>query len=189
MRETTPPLLVESSTDLPDQAALAALRAWYAGVPTRDAVLRYLPESVSQGQSVRRVMSEIRRRLVRCALARHRNDLAALFAHRTAERVKHARRVAQAIEALRIATVVTPSITDAIERWLPPRAVRALHAHGIITLAELTLRIPRRRLWWTVIPKLGQESAKQIEAFFAEHPALTERARALIKSTGSSTVL
>jgi len=70
-------------------------------------------------------MSEIRRQLIRCALARHRDELAALFAHRTVERVKHARRVAQAIEMLRIAAVATPSITDAIERWLPPRAVRA----------------------------------------------------------------
>lgn len=59
--------------------------------------------------------------------------------------MKHARRVAQAIEALRIASVATPSIIDAIERWLLPRAVRALRAHGINTLTELTLRIPRRR--------------------------------------------
>jgi site-specific recombinase XerD len=184
-----PPLLSGSNSDLPDHAALAALRAWYAGVPTRDAVVRYLPGSVWQGRSVRRVISDIRRQLIRCALARHCDDLAALFAHRTAERVKHARRVAHAIEALRIAAVATPSITDPIQRWLPPRAVRALHAHGIATLAELTLRIPRRKQWWKAIPKLGQESARQIEAFFAAHPALTDRARALIKSTGSPIVV
>lgn len=59
--------------------------------------------------------------------------------------------------------------------------MRALLAHGITILAELTLRIPRRRQWWTVIPKLGQEAARQIEVFFAAHPALTDRARALIK--------
>jgi site-specific recombinase XerD len=188
-RDTHPPLLTESNSDLPAHAALAALRAWYAGVPTREAVVRYLPESISPGHSARHVMSEIRRQLIRCALARHRDDLAAVFGHRSAERVKQARRVAQAIETLRIAAVASPSITDAIERWLPPRAVRALLAHGITTLAELTLRIPRRRQWWKVIPKLGQDSARQIEAFFADHPALTERARALIKSTGSPIVV
>ncbi|OTP65239.1 Integrase [Caballeronia sordidicola] len=95
----------------------------------------------------------------------------------------------KATEELRAATVATPSITDEIERWLPPRAVRALHAHGIKTLAELTLLIPRRKQWWTAIPKLGQTSAQQIEAFFAAHPALTDRACALIKSTGSPIVV
>jgi hypothetical protein len=39
------------------------------------------------------------------------------------------------------------------------------------------------------VPKLGQERARQIEAFFADHPALTERARALIKSTGPAIVV
>ena len=51
-----PPLLSGSNSDLPDHAALAALRAWYAGVPTREAVVRYLPGSVWQGRSARRGM-------------------------------------------------------------------------------------------------------------------------------------
>jgi hypothetical protein len=139
MREThlpqLPPLVTGSRTDLldhaalPDHAALAALRAWYAGVPTREAVVRYLPESISQGHAARRVMSEIRRQLIRCALARHRDDLAALFAHRSAERVKQARRVAQALKRgaqltsvrdnLRHASISTTSIylhSDEVER-------------------------------------------------------------------------
>ncbi|WP_158937413.1 phage integrase family protein [Burkholderia sp. S171] len=183
------PHLSGQSSELPDGDALAALRSWYEGVPTRDAVIRYLPHLLTPGKSARGVLSEIRRQLIRCALTRHRDDLAKLFAVRTAERVRHARHVAKAIEVLRVATVATPSITDEIERWLPPRAVHALHAHGIKTLAELTLRIPRRKQWWTAIPKLGQTSAQQIEAFFAAHPALTERARSLIKSTGSPIVV
>jgi site-specific recombinase XerD len=175
--------------DFPDNDALAALRSWYEGIPTREAVVRYLPHLLTRGKSARGVLSEIRRELIRCALARHRDDLAKLFSRLPAERVNHALRVAKAIEALRVATVATPSITDDIERWLPPRAVHALHAHGSKSLAELTLRIPRRKQWWTAIQKLGQASARQIEAFFAAHPALTERARALIKSTGSPTVV
>jgi site-specific recombinase XerD len=183
------PQLKNKTSDLPDDDALAALRSWYEGVPTRDAVVRYLPHLLTPGKSARGVLSAIRRQLIRCALTRHRDDLAKLFALRTPERVKHARRVAKAIEALRVATVATPSITDDIERWLPPRAIHALQAHGITTLAELTLRIPRRKQWWTAIPKLGQTSAQQIEAFFAAHPTLTDRARALIKSTGSTVVV
>ncbi len=183
------PQLIAETSDLPDENALAALRSWYEGVPTRDAVVRYLPHLLTPGKSARGVLSAIRRQLIRCALARHRDDYVELFSLRTAERVKHARRVAKAIEALRIATVAAPSITDDIERWLPPRAIHALQAHGITTLAELTLRIPRRKQWWTAIPKLGQTSARQIEAFFAAHPTLTDRARALIKSTGSPIVV
>ncbi|OJA72392.1 hypothetical protein BGV72_29075 [Burkholderia ubonensis] len=73
-----------------------------------------------------------------------------------------------------------PLITDTIELWLPPRIVEALHAHGIRTLADLTVRIPRRRCWWSAIAGLGVAGASRIEAFFAAHPALSERARALI---------
>ncbi|ALD90599.1 integrase/recombinase XerC [Cupriavidus gilardii CR3] len=58
--------------------------------------------------------------------------------------------------------------------------MRALRAHGISTLADLTVRVPRRRRWWGAIPGLGQASARHIEAFFHAHPRLTERARALI---------
>ena len=58
--------------------------------------------------------------------------------------------------------------------------MQALRAHGIGTLADLTVRMPRRRRWWAIVPGLGPASARQIEGFFAQHPRLTERARALI---------
>jgi len=47
----------------------------------------------------------------------------------------------------------------------------------------VTVRIPRRRQWWKAVPGLGSAAARRIEAFFAAHPALTERARALIAAT------
>jgi hypothetical protein len=52
----------------------------------------------------------------------------------------------------------------------------------------LTVRISRRRQWWTVIPGLGLASARRIEAFFAAHLALTQRARALIIADRQSVV-
>jgi site-specific recombinase XerD len=88
--------------------------------------------------------------------------------------------VAHAIDQLRDAHPPLPQIADPVERWFGARTVRALHAHGIVTLADLTVRIPRRRQWWRAIPDLGATSAKRIDAFFGAHPALTERARALI---------
>ncbi|WP_232429013.1 phage integrase family protein [Burkholderia ubonensis] len=56
-----------------------------------------------------------------------------------------------------------PQVSDPVDVWLSSRAVAALHQHGIRTLAELTVRIPRRRRLWLTIPGLGVRSARQIE--------------------------
>jgi site-specific recombinase XerD len=159
---------------------LAVLRAWYAGLPVREAVERYQPASLGYGKSARGVLGRIRRRLQAVARAAHRDDLAALFDHPADERGRHAKAVAQAIEALRTARPPEPQITDDLAQWFAPRAVRVLHVHGIHTLADLTVRIPRRRQWWKAVPGLGVASARAIEQFFAAWPALTEKARALI---------
>jgi site-specific recombinase XerD len=164
----------------PDAGELAVLRAWYEGLAARKAVERYLPAQLGDGQSARGVLGRIRRSLVAVAQAVHRADLAALLAHPVAERSRHAKAVAHAIELLRAARPPEPQITDAIASWFAPRAVRVLHAHGITTLAELTVRIPRRRQWWKAVPGLGTASARAIEAFFVAWPALTEKARALV---------
>jgi site-specific recombinase XerD len=173
----------------PDADELAVLRAWYEGLPVRRAVERYLPAALGDGQSARGVLGRIRRRLVAAAQAVHRDDLAALLAHPVAERSRHAKPVAHAIELLRTARPPEPQITDAIASWFAPRAVRVLHAHGITTLADLTVRIPRRRQWWKAIPGLGTASARAIEGFFASWPALTEKARALIVASQRSEVV
>ncbi|VVE43952.1 integrase [Pandoraea horticolens] len=163
----------------PDEAELAALRAWYAGLEARATVSRYLAhlEPVA-GASSRGVIGCIRRQLIDFAKARHRPDLAASFTPRPSRRAAHA--VSRAIEALRQLPLPVPQITDAVDVWLPPRTVRALHAHGIRTLSDLTVRIPRRRRWWQAIAGLGVAGARHVERFFAAHSALTERARALI---------
>lgn len=164
----------------PDAASLAALRAWHAGLSTRDAVARYLGEARARGESSRSVLGRVRRQLARLARERQRPDLAALFEIPAAHRAEKGRAANQAIEQLRQLPVPTPAISDDVGLWLPPRAVAALRSQGIETLAALTVRVPRRRRWWTAIPGLGAASARHIETFFAAHPALTERARALI---------
>jgi hypothetical protein len=65
----------------PDADSLAALRAWYAGLPAREAVVRYLPGNTAMGQSARGILGRIRRQLVAVARNCHREDLAALFQH------------------------------------------------------------------------------------------------------------
>ncbi|ANH75743.1 site-specific integrase [Ralstonia insidiosa] len=171
---------VSTPPDFPDAAELAALRAWHAGLSTREAVERYLGERLTPGQSSRGVLGRIRRQLAAFARRRQRDDLAALFEMQAAERAKQGRAADQAIELLLTLPLPTPLISDDVGLWLGARAVAALRAAGIGTLADLTVRVPRRRRWWGVIPGLGQVSARRIEAFFAEHPRLTERARALI---------
>lgn len=161
----------------PDDAELAALRAWYAELDTRAAVARYLGDRKAPGASARGVLGRIRRALIAYAASRHRADLADVFGERSGV---SADTVARVIETLRSLPAPVPHIADDIDQWLPPRAVAALHAHGIWTLADLTVRIPRRRRWWTAIAGLGVAGARRVEAFFAAYPALTERARALI---------
>ncbi|MFK0380233.1 phage integrase family protein [Pandoraea sp. NPDC090278] len=172
----------------PDTDTLAALRVWYEGASSREAVHRYRRDRLSHSQSARGVIGQIRRQLALYARNRQRADLATLFECPAHERQHHARATVQAVETLRRLPLQTPQISDDIAHWLADRAVRALYAAGIRTLADLTVRIPRRRQWWTVIPGLGTASAKGIETFFAEHPALTERARALIVADRQSAV-
>jgi len=171
---------VGSPPGLPDAAELAALRAWHAGLSTREAVERYLGERLDLGQSSRSVLGRIRRRLAVFARLRQREDLANLFEMPAADRAKQGRAADQAIELLRTLPLPEPAITDDVALWLDARTAAVLRAAGIDTLADLTVRVPRRRRWWAAIPGLGQASAQRIEAFFAGHSRLTERARALI---------
>ncbi|RAA89578.1 integrase [Burkholderia multivorans] len=173
------------SVAFPDDAELAALRAWYTGLDARTAVARYLGNRKAPGASARGVLGRIRRVLVAFATSRHRADLAEIFRERSAAT---SNTVNRAIEALRKLPIPEPHIADEIDQWLPPRVIAALQAHGIRTLAELTVRIPRRRRWWTAIAGLGRAGARRVEAFFAAHPALTERARALVAATPSGPV-
>ena len=172
----------DSRPCLPNAACLSALRAWYEGMHSRDAVMRYLSDRIAPGQSARGVLGGLRRQLIDLARARHRNDLAAVFEHpeRERERARHARAVVRAIDVLHETPVAVPLIGDDVDLWLAPRAAGALRAQEIKTLAALTVRIPRRRRWWAAVPGLGAIGARRVEAFFAEHPDLTERARALV---------
>lgn len=184
------PALQDSDPDgFPGADQLAALRAWYAGLSSAQAAARYLQGTDLGNRSARREIREIRRQLVAWAKTRHRPDLAELLNHPDSEREKWAKAVLQAVEVLRHAPVTFPRVTDDVHKWLAPRMVRALRAGGITTLADLSVRIPRRRLWWTGIAGLGAASAKHIEAFFASHPQLTERARTLVSLHGATDVV
>jgi site-specific recombinase XerD len=173
--------------EFPSLSQLAALRAWYAGLSARAAVVQYLGQRKATGQSSRAMLGAIRRQLACYAKARHRDDLAALISHPAAERLDRERAVRHAIEMLQQLPLPEPLLMHDVARWLPARAAHALKNAGIETLADLTLRVPRRRRWWAAIPGLGVGSARRIETFFAEHPALTEQARALVKIPATQT--
>lgn len=164
----------------PNLAEIAALRGWYSGLPARQAVVRYLSATKATGQSSRSMLSAIRRRLAEHARLRHRDDFAALFEHDASDRTDRMQAVFNAVDDLQRLPIATPAIDDAVDRWLAPRSAGALKKHGIRTLAALTLSIPRRRRWWTAVPGLGAAGAREIEAFFAGHPRLVERARDLV---------
>jgi site-specific recombinase XerD len=168
------------SAAFPDADELAALRGWYAGLSSRAAVDRYLPHGRAPGESARSIISRIRRQLIAFARLRQRIDLADLLEHAANERLARAGAVSHAIGVLRALPAAQPQITDDVEQWFAARTANALHAHGIRTLTDLTVRIPRRSRWWTGIRGIGVTAARHVEAFFASHPQLSERARALI---------
>lgn len=173
----------------PDAASLAALRAWLEGMASRDAVDQYLAHRRADGQSSRGVIGDIKRALIDRAIARGRQDLAATIGNGVPGRSKSVRAALAAIETLRHVPAPMPLIGDRVERWLPVRVCLALRSAGIKTLADLTVRVPRRRRWWASIDGLGVGSARQVEEFFAAHPALTERARALVTSAAPPDLL
>ncbi|MGD9833420.1 MAG: phage integrase family protein [Piscinibacter sp.] len=174
---------------LPDAASLAALRAWHEGLSSRDAVSRYLGGARAAGQSSRGVIGAIRREIAAFARSRHRDDLAKLLTGPARKGAAAARAMAAAIDQLRSAAVPVPLIGDGVDLWLEPRVTAVLRQAGIKTLADLTLRVPRRRRWWVDIDGLGAAGARQIEAFFAEHADLTDRARTLLVTTATSALV
>jgi site-specific recombinase XerD len=164
----------------PDASELAAFRATAEGLDSRVAVERYAPHLLGDGKSARAVISRTRRLLQRIARLAGRDDLAELLdSARSRPGARRAARISSVIEELRSASQKQPMIGDAVEDWFASRLAAVLRAAGIKTLAALTLRVPRRRRWWVSVPGLGSTSARRVEAFFAAHPDLTERARAL----------
>lgn len=166
--------------EFPQAAALAALRARLQGIPACDVVSLYLPQRVKRGGSAREILAEVRRDLVQYASIRGREDLARVVTESATRGAAGLKQLDYAIGMLKSLPLPTPEIGDDVARWLPPKTAQALQSHGIQTLADLTVRVPRSRTWWKAVPSLGQVSAKYVEHFFAAHPELTERARALV---------
>jgi site-specific recombinase XerD len=166
----------------PRAGELLALRARLQGVSAVDAIARYAPHRRERGGSVRRALQQIRADLVRYADVHGRVDLAQAITESTTQGMKGLAKLDRAIELLRALPPAGPEIGDAVQRWLPPRVAGALQAHGIRTLAELTLRVPRSAAWWREIAGMGPSAARAVEGLFAAHPELTARARALIAS-------
>lgn len=169
-----------SQEAFPSQDELAALKAWYRGLSARQAVVRYMADRRANGQSSRALLTGIRRRLARFARSRGREELEPVFLHGRTERYARADEVLASIDAIRHMPAAVPGLNDDVARWFPARAVAALHRHGVRSLADLTAQVPRRRRWWAAIKGLGSIQAGKIEAFFAEHRDLTERARTLV---------
>lgn len=180
MRSDLVPVSGQHAPSFPSADELAALRAWYAGLPARQVVVRYLGQKKATGQSSRAMLTAIRRKLAQFARSRGREELEEVFLHAPAERFARERAVNAAVERIRLLPPAAPTLADDVARWFPTRGVTALHQHGIRSLADLTVRVPRRRRWWVAIDGLGAVQAANIEAFFAQHPELTDRARALV---------
>lgn len=159
---TRPSVTASKATapDWPDAASLAALRAWYEGMGSRNAVERYLAGRREPGTSSRSTIGRIRRQVIAFAVARHRRDLAEMLGRATPGDAKAARKACGLLDSL--PGLPPPSALlagDDVERWLPPRLAAALRSAGLRTLADLAVRMPARRRWWTGVAGVGTAGA------------------------------
>jgi hypothetical protein len=115
-----PPSMPADST-WPDEAELAAFRAWLQGVLCHAAVDRYLLDRRAAGASARSVIGRVKHQLVAFGTSRAQPGFAATFAAARPSDRKLAKAAAAAIETLRGMPPPQPVIGDAVERWLPVR--------------------------------------------------------------------
>ena len=172
----------------PQPGEILALHARMQGVAAAEAIARYAPERRPRGGSARQALQDIRADLMRFAGVRGRVDLAQAIGESVTQGMAGLARFERAIDLLRGLPAAGPEIGDAVQRWLPARIASALQAQGIATLAELTLRVPRSSAWWRGIPGLGPSAARSVEDFFAAHPELTARARALAAADAATEI-
>ncbi len=164
----------------PDADSLAALRGWYAGLSSRAAVEHYPAARKAAGQSARGMLGHIRRQLIVFANSRHRPDLADVFQHapRRATGARGCRRTRD------------PALAHAAGAEAPDQRQHRPVAVSEDRQGTAGVRYPHPLgadrahsppAWLVESHRgLGMTGARQVEAFFAAHPQLTERARALI---------
>lgn len=173
----------------PKADALAAMRAWYAGLDARKSVVRYLGNDSVDGQSARAILTGIRNQIQAFARRRRRDDLAAILDHPAEVRVEKARLVQRTIEEIRTLTIPVPMLSDSVDQWLPARAAVKLKAVGLLILSDLVPRMLHRRRWWTKVPGLGVTSARELEELMKSLPGLAAIASSLAIRPSSSGIV
>jgi site-specific recombinase XerD len=170
-----------ADSGFPSAPELAAYRAWLEGLGSRAAVEQFLAGERTPGVSSRTIIGRVRRRLIACAQARQRDELAELF--HAAPRSRRARAVPAAIDALRRTHAPPPRMTDAVGRWLPARVAAPLAAAGVETMADLVVRRRSGAGWWRRVRGIGRGAADMCEQFFARHRDLLQQAeRTLVRA-------
>lgn len=169
-----------ANPEFPKHGDILALRARLQGVSGNEAIARYAPQRRPRGGSARQALQDIRADLVQFANVRGRVDLANAISEASVRGLAGLAKFDQVVKLLRALPPAIPQIDDAVGRWLPARIAKALQAHGMDTLADLTMRVPRSSSWWRSIPGMGPCSAQIVQALFTAHPELTARARALV---------
>ncbi len=182
--------LVNSTMRFPSAAELAVFRASMEGIGSREAVIRFAPNLLENGESARAVIGRIRRALQKAARDRGRPDYVHLLdSTKTRVGTRRAGLVVAAIDDLQTLKASTPFIGDKVAAWLSPRTSAALESAGLKTLAAVALQMARRRQWWTQVSGLGLAGARAVEAFFGAHPHMADQVGALTATPVASGVV
>lgn len=154
---------------------VAALRAWYQGIPDGTIALKYFSDAgCTAGRTLGMKLRALRLKVASYARSRRRDDLAELFVHQVRDRQARSAGALNALKLLQNAPVPRPALTDAVERWLPPRLTRGLGLNGIKTLVELAVRMRRRARWWAPLDGIGAGGGRRVREFFDAYPSLMD---------------
>lgn len=155
----------------------ALLRGWVRGLPFLTLAELYLP-GATPSEAKYRVQALLETLITRAERA-NRSDLAdTLTSERKAS--EHWQREAEsAIELITRLPEPRPTLTDPVDRWLPPRIAQPLIRAGLATLGKVA-QTGAVADWWRAVPRLGEAGAEEVRRLFADNPQLEALQEAVI---------
>lgn len=157
----------------------SVLRSWFNGVSDSKSCALFNGRERGDETRSRTTIDRLRRQAAAAARARGREDLASIFRCKPNDRKENRQAFEGAIWALKHHDKVEPGMDDDVGIWLGSRLSNALRAGGVSQVAQLTARYCHGKGWWKEFPGLGKAGAQRVSRFFAEHPDLLKRGRAL----------
>ncbi|ATG92513.1 hypothetical protein MKLM6_4352 (plasmid) [Methylomonas koyamae] len=148
---------------------LGLLRGWIQGLSWPVLGEAYLDDAGTA--ETRRTVMALSRTLARKAELLNLTADAAIWQQPCTGSAEWIDKALKSLDRLKSKPAPLPQPNEACSRWLPAAAAARLaqteNIHSLTQLADFINRHGQR--WWSQIPRLGQTSATEIQAFFADY--------------------